>query len=191
MYLKGYELMIGLCRAAHGARLTWLAAATAFCILLSGCSSVRSGTKQYQMGERAELGSVVYTLLEAHWKTQLGEAPSVRMPRDRFLLLRLSVTNGGAKEVAVPLMALIAPGGETYNELTEGGEVPDWLGVLRHVKPVETVTGWVVFDAPRGNYKLRVSDDAFDPEAVKTALIEVPLRFEAPGDLLPESQPAR
>ncbi len=88
-------------------------------------------------------------------------------------------------------MALIAPGGEVYNELTEGEGVSDWLGMLRHLEPVESVTGWVLFDVPRGNYRLRVSDDAFDPEAVKTALIEVPLRFEAPADYLPESKPVR
>jgi hypothetical protein len=171
--------------------LGWLSAATALCVFLSGCSSTRSGTKVYQMGQRAELGSIVYTLLEAQWKTQLGEAPGARIPRNRFLLLRVSVTNGSPQRAAIPLMTLIAPGGEVYNELTEGEGVSDWLGMLRHLEPVESMVGWVLFDAPRGNYRLRVSDDAFEPEAVKAALIEVPLRFEAPSDYLPESKPSR
>jgi hypothetical protein len=183
--------MTRFCLAIHGARLHWLAAATVFCVFLSGCSSTRSSTKLYQMGERAELGTVVYTLLEAQWKQQLGEGLGARIPRQRFLLLRLSVTNGGSRDVAIPMMSLIAPGGEVHNELTDGEGVTDWLGILRHLEPVETLRGWVVFDVPRGNYTLRVSDDAFDPEAVKTALIEVPIRFEAPTDFLPESKPVR
>jgi hypothetical protein len=143
------------------------------------------------MGQRAEVGSIVYTLLEAQWKAQLGEVAGARIPRHRFLVLRVSVTNGSPQEAAIPLMALIAPGGDVYNEMTEGEGVSDWLGMLRHVEPVESVTGWVLFDAPRGNYRLRVSDDAFEPEAVKTALIEVPLKFEAPANSLPDSKPSR
>ncbi len=179
------------CLATHDLRLVWLPAATALCVFLASCSSTRLGTKVYQMGQRAELGSIVYTLLEAQWKTQLGEAPGARIPGQRFLLLRVSVTNGSPQKVAIPLMALIAPGGEVYNELTEGEGVSDWLGMLRHLEPVESVAGWVLFDVPRGSYRLRVSDDAFDPEAVKAALIEVPLQFEAPADYLPESKPSR
>jgi len=179
------------CLQTPNLRLIWLPAATALCVFLAGCSSTRGGAKVYQMGQRAELGSIVYTLLEAQWKTQLGEAPGARIPGHRFLLLRVSVTNGSPQRVAIPLMALIAPGGEVYNELTEGEGVSDWLGMLRRLEPVESVAGWVLFDVPRGNYQLRVSDDAFDPEEVKTALIEVPLRFEAPPDYLPESKPSR
>jgi hypothetical protein len=180
-----------LCPSTPNVHLIGLSAATALCVFLSGCSSTRSGTKVYQMGQRAELGSIVYTLHEAHWMAQLGEAPGARIPSHRFLLLRVSVTNGSPQKVAIPLMALIAPEGEVYNELTEGAGVSDWLGMLRHLEPVESVAGWVLFDVPRGSYRLRVSDDAFDPEAVKAALIEVPLQFEAPADYLPESKPAR
>jgi hypothetical protein len=179
------------CLRTSDLRLIWLSAATVLCGFLSGCSLTGSGIKVYQMGQRAEVGSIVYTLLEAHWKTQLGEAGAARIPRHRFLLLRVSVTNGSPQKAAIPLMALIAPGGEVYNELAEGEGVSDWLGMLRHVEPVESVTGWVLFDVPRGNYRLRVSDDAFEPEAVKAALIEVPLRFEAPADYLPDSKPSR
>lgn len=180
-----------LCLPTTNLRSICISAATALCVFLSGCSTAGSGTKVYQMGQRAEAGSIVYILLEARWKTQLGEAAGARIPRHRFLLLRVSVTNGSPKEAGIPLMALIAPGGEVYNELTDGEGVFDWLGMLRHLQPVESVAGWVLFDVPRGNYRLRVSDDAFDPAAVKAALIEVPLGFEAPSDYLPESKPAR
>jgi hypothetical protein len=51
--------------------------------------------------------------------------------------------------------------------------------------------GWVAFDAPRGDYRLRVSDDAFDPADSKLALIELPLRMEAASEYLPDSRKNR
>lgn len=143
------------------------------------------------MGERAEAGLVVYNVLESTWKTQLGEALSARMPHDRFLLLRLSVTNGSAQEVSIPLTTLISADGREFAELSDGTGVDDWFGMLRRLKPNETTFGWVLFDAPRGDYQLRVSDDAFDPADAKLALIQIPLRLADKSDYLPESKPNR
>ena len=168
----------------------WLAAASLFCLALTGCSTA-PGVKIVSMGSRAEAGLIVYTVLEAQWKSQLGDAESARIPGDRFLLLRLSITNGGPQEVSVPLTTLIGPGGDTHAELTDVSGVPDWLGTLRKLAPVETVFGWVAFDVPRSDYQLRVSNDAFDPADAKTALIEIPLRFESGPGILPPSNPRR
>ncbi len=161
-----------------------------FSALLMGCSA-EPGVKTYAMGEKASAGQIVYSVLEARWSTQLGEGESARIPSHRYLLLRLSVTNGSAQEVSVPLTTLLSSDGETYGELTDGRGVADWLGMLRKLRPVETAFGWVIFDAPRRDYTLRVSDDAFDPAEVKTALIEVPLRFESRSDALPRFDPSR
>jgi hypothetical protein len=168
----------------------WLTLASVLCAFFIGCST-GSGAHVYMMGERAETGPMVYSVIEAQWRAQLGEGPGARIPQNRFLLLRLSVTNGSPRDISIPLTTLIAPTGETYGELTDGQEVTDWLGALRRLKPVETVFGWVAFDVPRGDYKLRVSDDAFNPEEAKTALIEVPLRFEAKADSLPDNKRVR
>ena len=138
-----------------------------------------------RQGERAEVGSLVYSVLESRWATQLGEGSGSRAPRDRFLLLRLSVTNGSSHEVSVPLTSLEAAGGNSFGELTEVEGVPEWLGVLRKLQPVETAFGWVVFDVPQGDYKLRVADDALIAEEARTALIEVPLRLGRTTDFLP------
>ena len=159
-------------------------------LALTSCST-SPGVKMVSMGDRAEAGLIVYTVLEAQWKSQLGEGESARLPSSRFLLLRLSITNGSPQPVSVPLTTLIAPNGETHGELTDGRNVPDWLGPLRKLAPVETVFGWVAFDLPRSDYKLRVSDDAFDPADAKTALIEIPLKYESGSGLLPPSRPRR
>jgi hypothetical protein len=135
--------------------------------------------KRYEMGEQAEAGPLVYTVLEAEWWTQLGEGVNVRMPQHRLLLLRLSVTNSGATECLIPTMTLVGSGGESYQELSDGEGVDDWLGVLRRLRPTETMHGRVLFDAPRGDYQLRVTDDAFEPEMAQVALVDIPLRFES------------
>ena len=143
----------------------------------------------YAMGERAEVGPLVYNVLEVTWRTQLGEGAQLRVPQNRFLLVRLSITNGSPETVSAPHTVLVSPSGTEYPELTEAEGMDDWLGLLRRLKSAETVLGWVLFDAPRGDYQLRVSDDAFDPADARLALIQVPLRLEAKSDLLPDAKP--
>jgi hypothetical protein len=155
--------------------------------VLSGCSqSTSMQPKLYQMGDRAEVGSLIYTVLEAEWKPQLGEVPSVRSPQHQFLLLRLSVTNSGPVESAIPDMTLQGPRSESYPELADGEGVPQWFGILRKLQPAETAYGRVLFDAPKGDYTLRVTDNVFDSEQAQVALIDVPLRFESRAIVLPD-----
>ncbi len=162
----------------------------ACCTLLAGCGG-KPATPVFQMGERAEIGSFVYSVLEARWAQQLGEGPSPRLPRASFLLLRVSATNGSARNFTIPQMVLVAPAGEEHPELSEGEGVADWIGLLRGVEPLETKTRWVLFDVPRADYRLRVADDAFDPADEKTALIEVPIRLAEGSDYLPRINPVR
>jgi hypothetical protein len=94
-------------------------------------------------------------------------------------VLRVSVTNSGTEEVLVPAMQMIGPNNDSHPELMSGEGVPDWLGVVRRVEPAETMHGRVLFDLPRGDYRLRVTDEDLDPAQAKVAMIEVPLRFES------------
>ena len=178
-------------RARCEPRFVCLTLAVLVCLVSLACSSNRPAIRLYTMGERADAGLIVYNVLESSWRNQLGEAPTARLPHNRFLLLRLSVTNGGPQEASIPLTTLISPGGTEFTELSDGTGVDDWLGVLRRLKPNETTFGWVLFDAPRGDYQLRVSDDAFDPADAKLALIQIPLRLENKSEYLPESKPNR
>lgn len=150
------------------------------------CSSGGREVRVYAMGDRAAAGKLVYSVLEASWKRQLGEQLNPRMPQKEFLLLRLSVTNGGAVEAAIPAATLVSPSGSEYPELSDGTGVDDWMGVLRHLKPNDTDFGWILFDAPRGDYQLRVTDDAFDPADAIVSLIQVPLKMESKSEALPD-----
>jgi len=131
------------------------------------------------MGERVELGRIIYSVLEAEWRDRLGEGATARLPSHQYLLIRVSVTNGSTRDFYVPQLTLVSPGGQEYQELSEfqAEEVPDWFGVLRKLTPAETEARWIVFDAPRGDYRLRVADDELDPAEAKTALIEIPVRL--------------
>ncbi len=161
------------------------------CLLAAACAPQRSVVRTYTLGEQADAGLLIYTALEAVWKPQLGEAPSLRMPQNRFLLVRMRVTNSSPQEISVPMMNLVTQSGQEHAELTDGEGVDDWLGVVRRLRPNETLFGWVIFDVPRGDYQLRVSDDAFDPADAKLALIQIPLRLEAKSDYLPEAKKNR
>ena len=125
------------------------------------------------MGDRVTAGSLVYNVFEAQWKAQLGQGPDTRVPKDRFFLIRLSVVNSGSTDLMVPALTLVDDAGQTYPELSNGDQVPEWTGYLRRVKPAETLQGNVVFDVPPKRYRLRVSDE----NSQKSRDIEIPLTF--------------
>jgi hypothetical protein len=132
------------------------------------------------MGQRVQVGPITYVALETQWKTQLKEGVGSAVPNNRFLMIRMSLTNSGGANQAVPLMVLVDAKGETHPEVTEGTEeVPQWLGLLRNLAPAQTEQGNIVFDVPMGAYKLKVSDGG-DIQTERTALIDIPLTMEAP-----------
>lgn len=152
-------------------------------VLAAGCSSGPGKPHTYAIGERIELGHVVYTVLETQWMTQLGSGVDARVPRNRFFLVRLNTSGSGASAAPVPSMAVVDDDGNSYPELTDGGDVPAWLGVFREAKPAEALQGNVVFDAPPRHLKLRIGD----PSEQRIAFIDLPLAFapEAPDVPLP------
>jgi hypothetical protein len=157
-----------------------------FTLLLTSCSRTETfPVRTYPMGQRVEIGKLVYTVFETQWLPQIGEGTSARVPQHRFFLIRLSAVNGGSDEVMVPNFTIQDSAGKTYEEQRNGDGVPQWMGFLRQAKPAEPVQGNVLFDAPPGRYLLRVTDETGD----RAALIDIPLSFGAetpevpiPGD---------
>lgn len=126
------------------------------------------------MGDRIELGRLVYTVAGTRWLPQIGEGLTARVPRDRFLLIRMTVGSTGAGEALLPNMTLEDDSGRTYPELNEGEGVPDFLGVLRAVTRENAASGNALFDAPPAHYKLRVTDE----NGQAAALVDLPLTFQ-------------
>ena len=166
-------------------RFAGLASLLLTIVSISGCAhaSVEAPKENipnltYQMGQGVQLGTLTYNVMETSWKSQLGGGPAARIPKNRFLLVKLTITNGGGQTSAIPEMALLNAAGHSFLEMTEGVEsVPKWLGVLRNLAPVRTDEGIVVFDVPLGAYKLQVSDGG-EIGSEKKALIEIPLQLE-------------
>jgi hypothetical protein len=147
-------------------------------IALSGCSPGKDASHigTFRMGEKVQAGPLIYTVLEAEWKTHMEG--SGRAPANRFLFMRVSITNSGGTKVSAPAFTLRASNGKTYEEVTEGLEgVSNWLNILRTIEPAQTQNGWVIFDAPVAGYKL-VMSDAGDIGSEKYAYVDIPVELE-------------
>ena len=147
------------------------------CALAAGAcnkSKDASFTGTFRMGERVQMGSMVYQVLESEWRTELGSGG--RTPRERYLFLRLSVTNGDRSPAGVSTLTLEG-GGKTYSEVTEDmDKVDNWLGLLRNVGGSQTEQGWSVFDVPIAAYKLVITQGDIGEE--KYAHVDIPVHLE-------------
>ncbi len=147
-------------------------------LLLAACGQPHNSTQiNYQMGERINNGPLVYNVVQTVWKTQFGDLFTARTPQNRFLMITLSATNSGGKEVALPFFTLDGPNGKEYKEMQNGDGVDHWFGLLRTLDPAETRQGNLVFDVPLTSYRLRLSDGG-EPGTEKNVWVEIPLRLD-------------
>ena len=144
--------------------------------VLSGCSRIRHEDRVVAMGTAVAVGQLTYTAIESEWRETLESTNGQRIPRNRYLLINISVVNNAPEEKAAPLLQLEDAKGQVYPEISEGGGVPEWLGYLRLLQTKETRSGRLLFDVPQGAYKLRVSSGG-EPENEQTALIEIPFQL--------------
>jgi Domain of unknown function (DUF4352) len=168
-------------------RVPSFTAAVIAALSLYGCGdSAGPRLRTYPLGDKVTVGHIIYTGFETQWLTQIPQDPTPRIPQNRFLLVRLSAGNSGGGNLIVPNMTLEDDQGKTYEELSNGEGVAQWIGFLRQVKPADSIQGNVVFDAPPAHYKLRVTDE----DAENAALIDLPLSFgvDAPTIPFPEDK---
>jgi hypothetical protein len=158
-------------------RLPLSFAALIAALLLTSCGgdSKAYPVRTYNMGERIQLGHIVYQIFETQWMTHMGEGPDARVPQNRFFLVRMSAVNSAGNDLSVPTLTIQDDNGNTYTELSDGTGVPQWIGFLRSVKPAESAQGNALFDAPPRHYRLKIMDE----DSEKTALVDIPLNFGA------------
>ncbi|MCC7496777.1 MAG: DUF4352 domain-containing protein [Bryobacterales bacterium] len=145
-------------------------------LILAGCRSRAEQEPVSRMGELVVAGPLRYTVFDTEWKTQIGEGDNAHFPKNRYLIIHLSVTNSGGSLTQIPTMQLETADGNSTAEITEPLGVAGWVGILRQLRPADTLQGNVVFDVPMSAYRLRVgsSADAIDE---KTALIDIPIQY--------------
>jgi hypothetical protein len=162
----------------HFCRCALLGFATLFVLLLGGCQKSEPARADFSMGENVRVGQMTYSVVETAWRPQLGEGFKIRTPEHRFLLIKISVTNGTGKDVSIPQLTLDGNNGQTYHEIANGEGVDNWFGLLRTLNPGETQQGNVLFDVPLTSYKLRLPDvnvSGFEGYAS----VQIPLRMES------------
>ena len=147
-------------------------------LALCGCKKAATPEPVGALGAPLAVGQLTYTALETEWRESLDSAQGPRTPKNRFLLVHLTVMNASSEQKAAPLLQLLDAAGGVHPEIAEGEGVPEWLGYLRLVPARESRSGRLLFDVPQGSYKLRVSSGG-DPESEQTALIELPLQLNS------------
>jgi len=147
-------------------------------LAVSGCTppARKDNRIMAAQGERVECGSLVFNVLESVWLAQLGELPMARMPKHRFLKIRLSVTNGGGTVAGCPMQTLLDANDNSYPEMNDVTGVEEWLGMVRMLQPGETSIGWIVFDVPQKSYTLRLTDGLIENEHV--GYVKIPYSIE-------------
>ena len=150
----------------------------ALTLALGSCEKQERTNVKYEMGEPVSIGPFTYVVVESSWRNQLGEGFNLRSPQNRFLLLKVSVTNTGTSEASIPRLSLQGSNDQMYEEAADANGVPSPLGLLRNVPPAQTIQGNILFDVPLTSFRLRVPD-AGETGYEKYAWIEVPLRIDA------------
>ncbi len=145
--------------------------------LLAGCGHGDSVPTEHVMGEKITLGPLVYNVIESSWSSQLGDGFKIRAAQQRFMTINLSVTNGGAGDVAVPLFELQNSEGQHFKESENGEGLENWLGLLRTIGSAQTLEGRILFDVPLTSYKLRLTDGG-GPGAEQYGLVQIPLHMD-------------
>jgi hypothetical protein len=152
--------------------------AAACALVLSGCQRSAAPERVGAMGAPLAVGQLTYTAVETEWRDSLESQNGPRIPKNRFLLVNVTVLNASSEQKAAPLLQVVDAKGEVHPEISEGDGVTDWMGYLRLLQPKESRSGRLLFDVPQGACKLRVSSGG-DPESEQTALIDLPLQFNS------------
>jgi hypothetical protein len=144
-------------------------------LILISCSERTPPPRTYPLGEKVTLGHLVYSAYETQWLTEIGSGPDARVPQNRFLLVRMAVTNSSGQTIASPNLSVLDDAGNSYGELSDGQGVPQWIGYIRQINGSDTTQGNLVFDVPPRHYRLRITDE----NGERMALIDMPLEFNA------------
>lgn len=156
--------------------------ALAALLLLSSCGGGKNNEiKVFDVGSRVEAGHLIYTVFETQWLPQIGAGDTARVPKNRFFLIRLSAVNSGSEEMLVPNATLQDDQGNTLEELSDGDQIPQWVGYVRKVRPADSISGNIVFDAEPKHYRLRLTDE----NGEKPVIVDIPLNFSAETPTVP------
>lgn len=137
----------------------------------------------YKLGEKVQVGPLIYNVVEANWRPQISAGGSSRVPAHRFLVIHLTVTNSGAEELTAPALTVVDQTKKTFEESMDGQGIANWLGMIRKMKPGDTLDGSILFDVDPKSYKLKLDDGSGGAQS----MVELPLQFDAGQSSIPSA----
>lgn len=140
----------------------------------TGCGPSAPVVNTFRMGDKVQAGPLIYTVIEAEWKPELGSGDKVHVPSQRFLLVHLTATNSAAEPVSIPSLTLTDDNGQIHNEAVTTADVPSLWGLVRKLKPADTMEGYILFDVEPKSYKLKLEGGGGSSDV---ALVAMPLQF--------------
>ncbi len=105
-------------RALDSTNVAMLAAACA--LALSGCQKSAAPERVGALGAPLAVGQLTYIALETEWRDSIESSKGPRVPKNRFLLVNVTVTNTSSEQKAAPLLQIVDAKGEVHGEISEG-----------------------------------------------------------------------
>ena len=145
---------------------------------LSACEKKANRPAHLKMGEKATAGPLTYDVIAANWSSHAGDGLAARFPANRFYLVRVKIENHGKAEAFVPTLSIEDKSGNLHVEIADAAGIPDWVGVVRQVKPAGALEGVFVFDVASGSYSLLIPAEDTGEALV---YIDLPYQIETPA----------
>lgn len=145
--------------------------------MLTDCGEKRAVVSSFAMGQKVQVGKIVYSVLEAEWRADVPGGK--QQPKNRILQLTMAVTNSSSQDMSIPTLRLINSKSQEFPEYIEIEGNMSWMGLLRRLQPSLTESAVIYFDVPVGAYKLEVVDHS-DPDNEKTSHIDIPASLAPP-----------
>ncbi len=129
-------------------------------VLLVGCSAL-SAHSPVPLGEESICGSLTYRVTGCSWSHSLDVEGRKVVPTHSFLMVRLELTNSGAADLPagwLPDLRLVDEHLEHFAASVVSAALPGTLrGSPAAWKPLERLSGTLVYDVPQALYWLQAA----------------------------------
>jgi hypothetical protein len=114
---------------------------------------------RHGLGEDFAVGYWSYRCNGARWQRAIVSAGgyTIETPDAAFLIVDLTIRNLDRTASILPPLELVDAQNREYDESSKGIFMPGSFDMLKKLNPTVSSRGYVVFDAPTGEYSLKVS----------------------------------
>jgi ketosteroid isomerase-like protein len=126
---------------------------------------------RHAIGEDFSVGYWSYRCNRAIWQRYIVSGfETIEQPDAEFLIVDLLVQNNDRTSSTLPPLKLVDAQGREFDESSKGSLMNGSFDILKRLNPGVSSRGFVVFDAPRGDYMLKFSG-GFESE--KYAIVDM------------------